>query len=211
MLDLSKLGTQAMHETDDSFFSFQNGHSILFSVMPNPEVSRATGRSWNVSWPGWAETRAEEVVMLRLRNLNIYPSLFFAGSDGSTQLRVIRPLAWNRTEIISYCIAVKGESPAERASLDPPVRGLLQCLRMEHPDDLVEFRGGPEGLKLAWSAGTNSGHRHWLTGVEQPDLGIKPVMTGTGSTRRSSTSISTAPGGFMLDGIGKQINREAGE
>jgi anthranilate 1,2-dioxygenase (deaminating, decarboxylating) large subunit len=53
--------------------------------------------------------------MHRLRNLNVYPSLFFMDQI-SSQLRTVRPIAWNKTEIISQCIGVKGESPKDRAN-----------------------------------------------------------------------------------------------
>lgn len=32
----------------------------------------------------------------------------------SSQLRIVRPVAWNKTEVISQCIGVKGESAEAR-------------------------------------------------------------------------------------------------
>jgi anthranilate 1,2-dioxygenase (deaminating, decarboxylating) large subunit len=57
--------------------------------------------------------RQSEWMMYRLRNLNIYPSLFFIDQI-SSQLRIVRPVAWNKTDITGQCIGVKGEPDADR-------------------------------------------------------------------------------------------------
>ena len=128
-LDYSKLGAGDA-ATDDGWFSFANGHSVLFSEMPNPAVRPGYASVMPRLVAEYGQARAEWM-MHRLRNLNLYPSLFVIDQI-SSQLRIVRPLAWNRTEIVSQCIGVKGESDADRGEPDPPVRGLLQRLRDGH-------------------------------------------------------------------------------
>lgn len=111
-LDYSKLG--AGDATDDGWFSFKNGHSLLFSDMPNPSVRPGYATIMPRLVDDYGQGKARWM-MHRLRNLNIYPSLFFMDQI-SSQLRVIRPLAWNKTEVISQCIGVKGESDKDRES-----------------------------------------------------------------------------------------------
>ncbi|WP_134543776.1 anthranilate 1,2-dioxygenase large subunit, partial [Pseudomonas aeruginosa] len=100
-LDYSKLGAGDA-ATDDGWFSFANGHSVLFSEMPNPAVRPGYASVMPRLVAEYGQARAEWM-MHRLRNLNLYPSLFVIDQI-SSQLRIVRPLAWNRTEIVSQCI-----------------------------------------------------------------------------------------------------------
>ena len=49
----------------------------------------------------------------RSRNLCVYPNVYLMDQFGS-QIRVLRPLAVNKTEVIIYCIAPKNEDPKSR-------------------------------------------------------------------------------------------------
>ncbi|MDH4568876.1 anthranilate 1,2-dioxygenase large subunit [Pseudomonas sp. BN414] len=179
-LDYSKLGAGDT-ETDDGWFSFNNGHSVLFSDMPNPTVRPG----YATVMPRLVEEHGQgkaEWMMHRLRNLNIYPSLFFMDQI-SSQLRIVRPLAWNKTEIISQCIGVKGESDADRESRIRQFEDFFNVSGLGTPDDLVEFREqqrGFQGRLERWSD-ISRGYGKWVTGAtsNSQTLGIAPVMTGT--------------------------------
>lgn len=178
-LDYSKLGAGDA-ETDDGWFAFKNGHSLLFSDMGNPTVR-----------PGYAEVmprlREEygdlkaEWMMHRLRNLNLYPSLFFMDQI-SSQLRIIRPVAWNKTEIISQCIGVKGESAQARESRIRQFEDFFNVSGMGTPDDLVEFREAQRGFqaKLERWNDISRGCHTWTSEPTKntQDLSISPAMTG---------------------------------
>ena len=77
--------------------------------MPNPAVrpGYASIMPRLVAEHGQAKA---EWMMHRLRNLNIYPSLFFMDQI-SSQLRIIRPLAWNKTLVQSQCLGVRANPP----------------------------------------------------------------------------------------------------
>ncbi len=178
-LDYRKLGAGDA-QTDDGWFSFANGHSVLFSDMPNPEVRPGYANVMPRLLQEHGEPKARWM-MHRLRNLNIYPSLFFMDQI-SSQLRIVRPVAWNKTEIISQCIGVKGESDADRENRIRQFEDFFNVSGMGTPDDLVEFREaqrGFEGRLEPWND-ISRGHEKWITG-STPNaevLGIHPVLTG---------------------------------
>ena len=179
-LDYSKLGAGDA-ATDDGWFSFRNGHSVLFSDMPNPRVrpGYATVMPRLVAEHGQQKA---EWMMHRLRNLNIYPSLFFMDQI-SSQIRIVRPVAWNKTEVISQCIGVKGESDKDRESRIRQFEDFFNVSGMGTPDDLVEFREAQRGFQARlerWSD-ISRGHGKWAEGPtpNTEALGIRPVLTGT--------------------------------
>ncbi|MNM95532.1 Anthranilate 1,2-dioxygenase large subunit [compost metagenome] len=179
-LDYSKLGA-GDKETDDGWFAFHNGHSVLFSDMPNPAVR-----------PGYASIMPRlvkehgqgkaEWMMHRLRNLNVYPSMFFLDQI-SSQLRIIRPLAWNKTEINSFCLGVVGESDADRENRIRQFEDFFNVSGMGTPDDLVEFREAQRGFQARlerWSD-ISRGEGKWVKGATRNSeaIGIAPALTGT--------------------------------
>ncbi|MGH1402533.1 MAG: anthranilate 1,2-dioxygenase large subunit [Acinetobacter tandoii] len=178
-LDYSKLGA-GDSATDDGWFSFKNGHSVLFSDMPNPSVRPGYSTVMPYLLEKYGEKRAEWA-MHRLRNLNLYPSLFFMDQI-SSQLRIIRPVAWNKTEIISQCIGVNGESAEARRNRIRQFEDFFNVSGLGTPDDLVEFREQQKGFQARlerWSD-ISRGHHTWEYGATQnaQDLNIKPVITG---------------------------------
>lgn len=178
-LDYSKLGAGDV-ETDDGWFTFHNGHSLLFSDMPNPAVRPGYASVMPRLVEEYGQTRAEWM-MHRLRNLNIYPSLFFMDQI-SSQLRIVRPVAWNKTEVISQCIGVKGESAADRRNRIRQFEDFFNVSGMGTPDDLVEFREQQRGFQARlerWSD-ISRGHHRWADGPtpNSEALGIQPVLTG---------------------------------
>ena len=183
-LDYSKLGAGDA-ATDDGWFSFRNGHSLLFSDMPNPAVRPGYATIMPRLVEAHGQARAEWM-MHRLRNLNIYPSLFFMDQI-SSQLRIVRPVAWNKTEITSQCIGVKGESDKDRESRIRQFEDFFNVSGMGTPDDLVEFREAQRGFQARlerWSD-ISRGYHKWVAGPTPNSevLGIAPVLTGTEFTQ----------------------------
>ena len=202
-LDYSKLGAGDA-ATDDGWFSFPNGHSVLFSDMPNPAVrpGYASIMPRLVAEHGQAKA---EWMMHRLRNLNIYPSLFFMDQI-SSQLRIIRPLAWNKTLVQSQCLGVKGESAADRENRIRQFEDFFNVSGMGTPDDLTEFREAQRGFQARlerWSD-ISRGHPRWREGAtpNSETLGIKPCLTGTEITHEGLyVNQHSAWRQFLLQGL----------
>ncbi|MEX3821240.1 anthranilate 1,2-dioxygenase large subunit, partial [Paraburkholderia sp. BR14262] len=162
-LDYSKLGAGDA-DTDDGWFAFRNGHSVLFSDMPNPGVRPGYGTVMPRLVEVYGQQKAEWM-MHRLRNLNVYPSLFFMDQI-SSQLRIVRPVAWNKTEVISQCIGIKGESDQDRENRIRQFEDFFNVSGMGTPDDLVEFREQQRGFQARlerWSD-ISRGYHKWVSG-----------------------------------------------
>ncbi|OTG66477.1 anthranilate 1,2-dioxygenase large subunit [Acinetobacter silvestris] len=179
-LDYSKLGAGDT-QTDDGWFTFKNGHGVLFSDMPNPDVRPG----YQSVMPRLVDEYGQETaewMMHRLRNLNLYPSLFFMDQI-SSQLRIIRPVAWNKTEIISQCLGVKGESDEDRENRIRQFEDFFNVSGLGTPDDLVEFKEAQRGFEARNSKWNDisRGYQHWNYGESKNSkiLGIQPVITGT--------------------------------
>ncbi|NIE78025.1 anthranilate 1,2-dioxygenase large subunit [Pantoea sp. Ap-967] len=178
-LDYSKLGA-GDKETDDGWFAFENGHTVLFSDMPNPSVRPGYASIMPRLTQEYGKDKAEWM-MHRLRNLNVYPSMFFLDQI-SSQLRIIRPLAWNKTEIHSFCLGVKGESDADRENRIRQFEDFFNVSGMGTPDDLVEFKEAQRGFQARlerWND-ISRGCDRWEKGTTSSAkiLGIQPAMTG---------------------------------
>lgn len=210
-LDYSKLGAGDQN-TDDGWFAFENGHSVLFSDMPNPAVRPGYSSIMPRLIQEHGQERAEWM-MHRLRNLNIYPSMFFLDQI-SSQLRIIRPIAWNKTEIHSFCIGVKGESDSDRENRIRQFEDFFNVSGMGTPDDLVEFREAQRGFEARlerWSD-ISRGYQGWRFGETQNSkiIGINPKMTGVEFTHEGLyVNQHSFWQKFLLDGLAKQANEQA--
>lgn len=212
-LDYRKLGAGDA-ETDDGWFSFRNGHSVLFSEMPNPEVRPGYAMIMPRLVEEYGQQKAEWM-MHRLRNLNLYPSLFFMDQI-SSQLRIIRPVAWNKTEVISQCIGVKGESDADRENRIRQFEDFFNVSGMGTPDDLVEFREAQRGFQARlerWND-ISRGCDKWVEGPtpNADTLDIRPVLTGTELTHEGLyVNQHSAWRDSLLRGLDAQSATEGGQ
>jgi anthranilate 1,2-dioxygenase (deaminating, decarboxylating) large subunit len=183
-LDYSKLGASDP-ETDDGWFAFANGHTLLYSDMPNASVRPGYQAVMPRLQEEYGELRAKWVMHM-LRNLNIYPSLFFMDQI-SSQLRVIRPVAWNKTEVLSFCVGVKGESSADRENRIRQFEDFFNVSGLGTPDDLSQFQSaqtGFEGRRVKWNDISRGSHLWTKQATTHcDDLNLKPVLIGTEFTQ----------------------------
>ena len=164
----------------NGWFAFDNGHSVLFNEIPNPGVRAG----YSGVYPRLVEQYGKDFAywsMCKARNLGIYPSVILFDQI-STQIRVVRPIAWNKTEINSYCLGVKGESPADREKRIRQFEDFFNVSGMGTPDDLVEFREAQEGFEGRndkWSD-ISRGHAMWsLTPTPAAQaIQVKPALSG---------------------------------
>ncbi|MCU8650705.1 benzoate 1,2-dioxygenase large subunit, partial [Escherichia coli] len=93
-------------------YGFDNGHMLLWTRTLNPEVRPVYDHRERLQ-AEFGELRADQMVN-ETRNLCIYPNVYLM-DQFSTQIRVIRPIAVDKTEVTIWCFAPKGESEQARA------------------------------------------------------------------------------------------------
>lgn len=164
---------------EGGFYAFEHGHVLLWGKWPNPEARPNYVDLAHYSESYGAE-RAEWMVG-RSRNLCLYPNLFLM-DQMSTQIRVYRPLAVDKTEVTIYCFAPKGESSQGRARRIRQYEDFFNATGMATPDDLTEFNAsqiGFSGEEPGWND-ISRGAKHWIQGADEAAkrLGIEPLMSG---------------------------------
>ncbi|MGL4859091.1 MAG: RHO alpha subunit C-terminal catalytic domain-containing protein, partial [Enterobacteriaceae bacterium] len=213
-LNYEKLGA-GDEQTDDGWFGFQNGHSVLFSDMPNAaDVRPGYQRIMPRLRATWGDGRAYWT-MHKLRNLNIYPSLFFMDQI-SSQLRIIRPVAWNKTEVISLCLGVKDETAQDRENRIRQFEDFFNVSGMGTPDDLVEFREAQRGFqgRLERWNDISRGYQKWVYGATHNSqiLKIEPAITGTEITQEGLyVNQHQSWQNMMLQGLEKKMTLQGGK
>ena len=161
------------------FYGFENGHISVFSQWPNPNDRPIAERREELTRSFGADRAS--IMIGYLRNLCLYPNVFIM-DQFSSQIRVFRPLAVDKTEVTIYCLAPKGESAEMRSHRLRQYEDFFNASGMATPDDLEEFRACQEGFNgdlLIWND-MSRGAKHWIHGPDENArmLGMNPVMSG---------------------------------
>ena len=163
-------------------YSFDNGHMLVWTRLPNPEVRpvysqvEALTERYGQSQPNHVKQMVNQT-----RNLYLYPNVYLM-DQFSTQIRVTRPIAVNETEVTIYCFAPKGESPENRSVRIRQYEDFFNVSGMGTPDDLEEFRASTNGYAGA-QAEWNDLSRGALDSIDGADdnakaIGMKPQFSG---------------------------------
>ena len=164
---------------EGGFYSFENGHMMLWTRLNNPEVRPVFNHLERLK-QSVGEDRADAIVNTT-KNLCIYPNLYLM-DQFSTQIRVLRPISVDKTEITIYCWAPKNESAEDRAMRIRQYEDFFNVSGMGTPDDLEEFRACQEGYNaegLKWND-MSRGAAHWIEGADEgaKRIGLEPIMSG---------------------------------
>ena len=160
-------------------YSFENGHLLLWTRWDNPE-DRPLYPVREQLAERVGENQAEWMIN-NSRNLCLYPNVYLM-DQFSSQIRVLRPISADRTEVTIYCIAPKGESAEARAKRIRQYEDFFNASGMATPDDLEEFRSCQEGFNgkyFEWND-MSRGAEHWVEGpdAEADKIGLKPILSG---------------------------------
>jgi benzoate/toluate 1,2-dioxygenase subunit alpha len=161
------------------FHSFENGHVLLWTNLPNPEDRPIWARREELA-AQFGQTRADSMVQ-KSRNLCLYPNVYLM-DQFSSQIRHYRPITVDKTEVTIYCIAPKGEGAEARARRIRQYEDFFNASGMGTPDDLEEFRGcqmSYRGRAARWND-LSRGAAHWIDGPDEAakSIGLKPLMSG---------------------------------
>ncbi len=164
---------------DGGFYSFENGHMMLWTQVNNPEV-RPIYQHYDAIKERVGEERADFIVNTT-KNLCLYPNVYVM-DQFSTQLRVLRPISVDKTEVTIFCWAPKNESTEERAKRIRQYEDFFNVSGMGTPDDLEEFRASQEGFLASgtkWND-MSRGAEHWIEGADETakKAGFSPIMSG---------------------------------
>ena len=101
------------------FYSFENGHVLLWNDWANPEDRPLWGQRDEFA-AEFGQAKADWMIRYS-RNLCLYPNVYLMDQFGS-QIRHFRPIAVDKTEVTIYCIAPKGESAEARGRASASTR-----------------------------------------------------------------------------------------
>ncbi len=132
-------------------YDLGHGHNMIWAGRANPavaplfEAEEALLQRFSREKVDW--------MLRRGRNLFLFPNVQLM-DQSSTQIRVFRPLAPNRTEVRVYCIAPKGESRAARIARLRKFEDFFMVTGMATPDDLAALEDcqiGALGRQARWN------------------------------------------------------------
>ena len=163
-------------------YAFEHGHILLWTKLLNPEVRPIYAHRETVA-QRLGETEADFIIA-QTRNLGLYPNVYLM-DQFSTQIRVVRPISVNQTEVTIYCFAPKGESATDRALRIRQYEDFFNVSGMGTPDDLEEFRacqGSYEGAGTLWND-LSRGAQRWVNGQDEnaKAMGLHPLLSGSRS------------------------------
>jgi benzoate/toluate 1,2-dioxygenase alpha subunit len=161
------------------YWSFDNGHILLWTYSSTPENRPLYSRRDDLVQK-FGEKKADWMIRV-FRNLCVYPNVFLM-DQMSTQIRVFRPIAVNKTEVTIYCIAPKGESPDSRARRIRQYEDFFNASGMATPDDLEEFRScqiAYQARDLVWND-LSRGAKHRIEGQDEEarEMDVRPLSSG---------------------------------
>lgn len=189
------------------FYAFEHGHLLLWTKWANPQ-DRPNYPKRDEYVEKFGAATADWMIE-NSRNLCLYPNVYLMDQFGS-QIRVLRPISVNKTEVTIYCIAPKGESDDARAQRIRQYEDFFNVSGMATPDDLEEFRACQEGyggIALEWND-MSRGSKHWIDGADEEAsrIGLKPVMSGV---KTEDEGLYTVQHRYWHDVMKKALGEEA--
>jgi benzoate/toluate 1,2-dioxygenase alpha subunit len=148
------------------FFAFANGHGVLYGPYFNYEDRSSFGQYDQYAKKFGAE-HADWMVK-KFRNLLLMPNVLLM-DQMSSQIRLVRPLAVDLTEVVTWCIAPKGEGAAARERRIRQYEDFFNASGMATPDDLSEFRNCQVGFAASAvrRSDLSRGQTRWVAGANE--------------------------------------------
>ncbi|XVA03063.1 benzoate 1,2-dioxygenase large subunit [Prescottella equi] len=190
------------------YYSFDHGHLLLWMWWGNPEDRPLFERKAELA-AKFGEKKAEFMVGAS-RNLCLYPNVYLM-DQFSSQIRHLRPISVDRTEVTIYCIAPKGESAEARANRIRQYEDFFNATGMATPDDLEEFRSCQKTY-LATAAPWNDlsrGVAHQIDGPDEvaTDLGMTKVLSS--GVKTEDEGLYPIQHGYWLETMRKAVEADA--
>ncbi len=178
MFDASKSHDHVPGVPTGGTCNFDNGHVLNWRMADAPETLPLYERSEQLAALHGAGKRDW---MMYSRNLTLFPNVQFA-ENASSQLRIIRPLAANRTEMRTFCMAPIGESAEARRRRIRQYEDFFNPSGLATPDDAVVYEACQQGYGSEvdpWLQGYSRGMCASRPGGDAfaDAIGLKPVSS----------------------------------
>jgi benzoate/toluate 1,2-dioxygenase alpha subunit len=162
-------------------FSFHEGHSMFWLRQPILEAHPLYERREELEKRVGAERTRW---MFNLRNFSLFPNVQLA-ENAALQMRIIRPIAVDLTEMTTYLVAPKGESPAARSHRIRQYEDFFNPSGLATPDDNVLYEHcqiGSGARTVRWSDAYSRGYKIREAGPNKAarELGISPAYSVAG-------------------------------
>ncbi|MGQ0701020.1 MAG: aromatic ring-hydroxylating oxygenase subunit alpha [Panacagrimonas sp.] len=173
--DISKWG-----QGEAGFFGFANGHALLYGPYFNYED--------RPSYPLYAHYEKTfsgehaDWIVKRFRNLLLMPNVLLM-DQMSSQIRLIRPISVDLTEVVTWCIAPRGEAADARERRIRQYEDFFNASGMATPDDMAEFRNCQigYGASAVPYSDLSRGQTRWVEGANETAqrFDLKPLLSSS--------------------------------
>ncbi|MBV8850066.1 MAG: Rieske 2Fe-2S domain-containing protein [Methylobacteriaceae bacterium] len=177
----SKLGLpeEVDEEEGQGSFNFDHGHAVNWSIKRAQLYGRPLSYDPSVLDAARKRVGSDRAKwMLRQRNLTIFPNLQVIDIL-SAQVRTWRPLAANKTEMVSHCLAPVGEQPDLRAIRIRNYEDFFNPTGLASSDDNVMYEFCQSGYEADVAGNTQgylrgAGHASAGNSRHAAELGVVP-------------------------------------
>ncbi|MFF2503190.1 benzoate 1,2-dioxygenase large subunit [Streptomyces sp. NPDC058067] len=188
------------------FYSFAHGHLLLWTKWLDP-ANRPLNERRDELVAEFGEAKADWMIGVS-RNLCLYPNVYLM-DQFSSQIRHLRPVSVDKTEVTIYCIAPKGESAQARAQRIRQYEDFFNATGMATPDDLEEFRSCQktyQAVAAPWND-LSRGATHQITGPDEDAraIGLDPVASGS---RTEDEGLYPIQHGYWLETMRRALDAE---
>jgi benzoate/toluate 1,2-dioxygenase subunit alpha len=163
-------------------FAFPHGHNAMWGPAPPGKTTPLSFLADEIRGRV-GETRLRW--MNYVRNITLFPNAQLA-DNASLQLRIWRPLAADRTEMRTFCLAPVGEPPEARRMRIRQYEEFFNPGGLATPDDIANYEDCQRGLAaraVTWQQGHARGATLTRPGANDAarELGIEPLASVIGS------------------------------
>jgi len=166
---------------EGGFYDLDNGHVALWWDWTDP-TNRHNFNRHDEYVQRVGPERADWMVN-RARNIIIYPNVLVT-DHMSIQIRTVRPLAVDLSEVTIHCLAPRNESDEDRSHRLRQYEDFFNVSGLGTPDDTAEFEAQQAGVQsgrfVPWSD-LSRGLAHMIDGPNElaKRLGINPRYSGS--------------------------------
>jgi len=173
--------------------TFPHGHNALYGSNPASEA-----RALNAAMPALRQRLGEARAqwLLYTRNVTIYPNLQIA-ENASLQVRMLQPLAPDRTAMKTWCLAPHGEAPEALQLRIRQYEEFFNPSGLATPDDTVNYEDCQTGYRAGFDFQQGylrgMGVRNTQRSAAVQALGIHPIAGTEGTFDLGDETVMHSP------------------